>query len=269
MKKFSILYVLFLNVFFVFSQDEKLKIKLDSIIAEADLMYKYEKTVWNSTDLLMQDENLKKIYGTYITRHSKDTIYVTYVDRDLKKSIARYNFTHTNLIKPNYIDFDNSKLLPIEKELLDIKMEILNQISDSKYDVTLAKGYNPNFVLLSEVSSYKLYMIMGTTENGVIPFGNDYLFWADSKGKIFKHKKFHSRMIPVNSKGPNGEKVISSFHSHLKTTPYVTATDICTFRLYAEICSMEEFTVLCTATDKYYKYLLKSNSIEVVEKKEQ
>lgn len=40
----------------------------------------------------------------------------------------------------------------------------------------------------------------------------------------------NSRMIPAQSKGPNGEKVVSGIHSHLKTTPYITATDICTFR---------------------------------------
>jgi len=64
-------------------------------------------------------------------------------------------------------------------------------------------------------------------------------------------------MIPTQAIGPNGEKVVSATHSHLKTTPYITATDICTFRLYAGLCDMEEFIVLCTATGKYYKSSLK------------
>ena len=106
---------------------------------------------------------------------------------------------------------------------------------------------------------------MGTTENGIIPFGSDYLFKTNSDGKISEWKKFHSRMIPAYAKGPNGEKVISAIHSHLKSTPYITATDICTFRLYGELCGMKEFMVLSTALGVYFKYDIDKNEIETTE----
>jgi hypothetical protein len=73
-------------------------------------------------------------------------------------------------------------------------------------------------------------------------------------------------VIPAQSKGPNGEKVVSAIHSHLKTTPYITATDICTFRLYGELCEMDEFSVYSPALGKYFKYRLKENKIEIEEK---
>ncbi|MBK7712556.1 MAG: hypothetical protein IPJ37_17525 [Bacteroidales bacterium] len=66
MKRITILFflgIIFLNAF---SQDENLQFKLDSIIKEADLLYSYEKAVWNATDILMTDSKLKKNYGGYV-----------------------------------------------------------------------------------------------------------------------------------------------------------------------------------------------------------
>lgn len=261
-----IILILFATIYLnAFSQDENLQLKLDSIINEADLLYNYEKAVWNATDLLMTNTKLKKNYGGYVVSHSNDTIFATFIDKSQTQKIAKYFFTTANLNSPFNSEIGLSSLTNIEQELLDTKIKIINQLSDKKYEVSIPQNFNPNFVLIKEKEVYKLYILMGTSESGVVPFGNDYLFWADLNGNITKWKKFHSRMIPVQSKGPNGEKVLSAIHSHLKTTPYITATDICTFRLYGGLCEMEEFMVLCTATGKYYKYAIKTNKIEITE----
>lgn len=265
MKRITILFFLgtiFLNAF---SQDENLQLKLDSIIKEADLLYNYEKAVWNATDLLMTDRKLKKNYGGYVVSHSNDTIFATFIDKSQKQKVAKYYFTIANLNSPFNSEIEVSPLTKPEQELLDVKIKIINQLSDKKYEVGFPQNFNPNFVLIKEKEGFKLYILMGTPESGLIPFGNDFLFWTDLNGTITNWKKFHSRMIPAQSKGPNGEKVVSAIHSHLKTTPYITATDICTFRLYGGLCDMEEFMVLCTATGKYYKYSIKTNKIEVTE----
>jgi len=266
MKRITILFFLgtiFLNAF---SQDDNLQFKLDSIIKEADLLYSYEKAVWNATDILMNDSKLKKNYGGYVVSHSNDTIFATFIDKSQKQKIAKYFFKKSNLSLPFNSEIGLSPLTNSEQELLDIKIKIINQLSDKKYEVGIPQSFNPNFVLIKEKEVFKLYILMGTYESGIVPFGNDYLFWADSKGNITDWKKFHSRMIPAQSKGPNGEKVVSAIHSHLKTTPYITATDICTFRLYGELCEMDEFSVYSPALGKYFKYILKENKIEIEEK---
>lgn len=264
MRRITILFflvTLFLNTF---SQDENLQVKFDSIIAEADLMYKYEKAVWNSTDLLMADKMLKKKFGGYVVRHSVDSIFVTYLDKNQKESIAQFTYISTNLNKPCHIRMESSPLSVTEKELLDIKVKMLDQLSESKYNITIPQGFNPNFVLIKEDTIFKLYLIMGTSESGVIPFGNDYLFKANSKGEITFWEKFHSRMIPVMAE-MEGQKVTESSHSHLRTTPYITATDICTFRLYAQYTELEKFSVYSPAIGKTMTYILKTNKIEIKE----
>jgi hypothetical protein len=265
MTRTTIIFFLVTLALNTYSQEENLQLKLDSIIKEANLLYSYEKAVWNSTDILMANSKLKKNYGGYVVYHSNDTVFVTYIDKTRKKRLTRYSFITSDLNNPIQTNSEASELTDVELELLNIKIKIINQLSDSKYDVSIPQSFNPNFVLIKENSGFKLYILMGTSESGIIPFGNDFLFSTDSTGNIEKWKKFHSRMISTQSKGPNGEKVISAIHSHLKTTPYITATDICTFRLYGGLCDMEEFSVLCTATGKYFKYTIKTNKIEITE----
>ena len=260
-KHFLLILTIFISLN-LFSQEEINQSKLDSILVEADLMYKYEKSVWNSTDLLMSNKKLEKNFGGYIVHHSNDTLTVTYLDKTQKESIARFNYKFDDLNKPLITSIEPSKLTTIEKELFDIKSKMINQLSDSKYNVTIPQDYNPNLVLIKENSEYRLYIIMGTSQTGIIPFGNDYLFKADSKGNIIYWKKFHSQMIPTMAE-LNGLKVISFSHSHLLTTPYITATDICTFRLYAQYTELKKFSVYSPAFGKSMTYILRTNKIKV------
>jgi len=265
MKIVSILIILVTITFNVKSQDVNLQLKFDSIVIEANLLYNYEKAVWNSTDLLMANRKLKRNYGGYIVYHANDTISVTFIDKTKKSRIAKYSFVNSELNKPIKTSFEVTKLNSVEQELLDIKIKILNQLSDSKYEFVIPKGFNPNLVLIKEKSEFKLYVLMGTNESGIIPFGNDYLYRTDLKGNISSWKKFHSRMIPAQSEIPGIGKVISATHSHLRTTPYITATDICTFRLYAHFTELKEFQVYSPAIGKSMKYDLKKNIIELIE----
>jgi hypothetical protein len=263
-KTLTLLIIIFISTL-SYSQSNSLKVKLDSIIKEAELLYNYEKVAWNSTDLLMSKRKLKKQYGGYLIHHSNDTIFASFIDKKQKKRIARYSFTTTNLKTPFNSNFELKSLSETEKELLDIKNKILNQLSDKKYEVRFPNGFNPNLVLIKNSNEFKLYILMGTSESGVIPFGNDYLFRADSSGKIIKWRKFHSRLIPAQTEMPGIGKITSAIHSHLRTTPYITATDICTFRLYAEFTEIKSFKVYSPAIGKYMEYNLNNNLIEITE----
>jgi len=80
MKKIGFFLILLTVSLWMFSQEDNLQAKLDSIIIEADLLYRYEKSAWNSIDLLMADKKLKNNFGGYVVSHSGDTVFVTCVD---------------------------------------------------------------------------------------------------------------------------------------------------------------------------------------------
>ncbi len=263
MKKIILLFLILISSI-SYSQSENIQVKLDSIIKEANLLYNYEKAAWTATDLTMSLEGLRNNFGGYIVYNSNDTIYTSIIDKAQSNRIAQYSFITNEIDRPINSNLKTSQLSTKERKLLEIKNNIIDQLSDNKYEIGFPEGFNPNLILIQEDKEYKLYIIMGTSESGVIPFGNDYLFRADSDGKIKTWKKFHSRLIPVQSKMPTGEIITSATHSHLRTTPYITATDICTFRLYSPFTELKEFKVYSPALGKYMKYDTDNNAIEIL-----
>ncbi|MDG5493214.1 hypothetical protein [Psychroserpens sp. SPM9] len=266
----KIIYVLILGILPIstFSQERSEKAILDSIINEADLLYKYEKITWNSTDLAYSNERIKENIGTYIVYLSNDTLFAVFADKEYKNQIAKYSFTKKNLKVPYSEDYEVKPISEKVSKLVEVKNAILKNLNSNaeKYSFNFQKGFNPNLVLIPEISGYKLYIIIGTPNSNVIPFGNDYLFKTDERGNVISWKKFHKTLIATQTKGPNNEVVVSAIHSHLKMTPYISATDICTFRLYGfDLFGMEEFMVTSTALNKVFKYNAKQNSITATE----
>ena len=267
-------FVISLLLFFsnvILAQDIKLSEKelmaqLDSIVKEGNLLYKYEKSAWISSDLANNVPIVQNNYGGYFTYETNSAIKTIILGKSHQNCIAEYTFT-TNFDEPDFIFLNERILYPFEKKLLEIREKIIKQLSNNKYDVRIPNGYSPNIILLPFKKGYKLYMIMGTSQSDVIPFGNDYLFVANEKGVIKNWHKFHSGIIfaPTTYEG---NKVTSLTHSHLRKTPLITATDICTFMLYAPIYEIEEFSVYSPALQIYMVYNIKSNKVTIKEEQE-
>lgn len=266
MKKKSLLLIVSLITNLLFAQtteisDAELKKKLDSVLTEAHLLYKYEKAAWISTDSAMKNQAVKKDYGGFFTYEEHGEIRVIILGKKSQECIAEYSF-ESDFYKPKSEITESRELSDKEKTLLEVKEKIVGNLSDKKYEVSIPDGYSPNLILLPFAEKYKLYILMGTSQRDVIPFGNDYLIIADLKGKIENWQKFHSRIIPGYMKF-EGNKVTELSHSHLRTTPLITATDICTFMLYAQLYDIDSFSVYSPAIGKYMKYSLRNNEITI------
>lgn len=177
--------------------------------------------------------------------------------------IGEYSYLNDAKI-PSKVDYNIRNLKPNEKDLLLVRKQIISQLSEPKYEVGVPEGYSLNIVIIPFGEKYKTYLLTGAAENNVIPFGNDYLFISDKSGKILDHKKFHSRLIPTVTTDGNGGIITRSSHSHLKTNPFISATDICTFKLYAPFSKLEKFTVYSPALSTYFEYNLKKDTLEKV-----
>lgn len=243
--------------------DFQIKEKLDSILFEGNLLYRYEKAAWISTDMAREKSNIKKDFFNYLVYHDRDTVHALILNNKLECIYElRFVFQSENPI----LDIVKTRSLSVkEQNLFSMKSVIINKIVEQKIPVGYSEGYSLNTVLMPREDGYKLYFISGTSRSGVIPFGNDYLFLTDNSGNIQFWKKFHSRLIALEAKGPNGELITEMIHSHLKTEPFITATDICTFMLYGKLCGQKSFQVYSTERGKYFRYLLDKNSIEIVE----
>jgi len=79
MKNIFAILVLFFFSNVILAQDiklseKKLKVKLDSVLKEGNLLYKYEKSAWISSDLALENPKIKDNYGGYLTYEINSTI---------------------------------------------------------------------------------------------------------------------------------------------------------------------------------------------------
>ena len=268
MKKLSFLVVASLFSGIMLAQtiemsETELKTQLDSVLAEGYLLYKHEKAAWISTDLAMKNRTIKRNYLAYLAYDEQEEVRVIIIGKNLN-CIAEYSFEN-DFSKPKSTKIENREFSDKERKLIEIREKILNNVSDRKYEISVPDGYSLNFILIPCAEKYKFYIITGTSQKDVIPFGNDWIFITDENGEVESWHKFHSRLIPGYTK-MNGHKVREMMHSHLRTTPLMTATDIATFMLYAPLYGIDAFSVYSPALSKTMTYNLKDNEITVTER---
>ncbi|QOW08940.1 hypothetical protein Q73A0000_00545 [Kaistella flava (ex Peng et al. 2021)] len=151
----------------------------------------------------------------------------------------------------------------LENDLTNVREKLISQLSNPKYEIEVPQGFSLNLITIPFNKNFKTYLITGANESGVIPFGNDYLFITDKDGIILEEQKFHSRLIPQYTSSVNGEMTMST-HSHLKTNPFISATDICTFKLYASFTKLEKFFVYSPALQTYFEYNIKKDTLKKI-----
>ena len=237
--------------------ESELMNKLDSVLQEGNLLYKYEKSAWISNDLAFENPIVRAEFKDYLTYEEQGEIRTIILGENHQVCIAEYVFEY-NFDNPKSIKIEKRELSDKERTLIDVRKKIIDNTKDKKYKVTVPKGYDLNFILLPFADKYKLYIITGTTNHDVVPFGNDYIFIADKNGKIESWHKFHSRLIPAYV-GVNN--AVGLFHTHLRRTPLMTATDICIFMLYAPLCNLETLVIMSDLGTMSYS--LKVNKIAI------
>ncbi|PLW94136.1 MAG: hypothetical protein C0592_03865 [Marinilabiliales bacterium] len=233
---------------------------------EANILYKYERAAWMGTDMTLEDRTLRYEFRRYIVYEENDSIFFIALNSD-DLCISTYVF-YDDFTFPTRFDEVRRKLNSTEKNILKVRNKILEEIVDNEYEIEFYDDFTPNFILLPYINGYKMYMIMGTSKRNVIPFGNDYIFFADEKGRIESYRQFHKTLISTETEDDDGNKIASMTHSHLEAEPFITATDICTFRLYADIYELEAFSVYSTALSLYFKYNYETNTISIEKKTE-
>jgi len=274
MKKVLLVVSLFLFSSILFAQkikisENELKTQLDAVLKEGNLLYKYVQASLVAVDSALVNPIINKPYSfwSYFPYEDSEKIKIIIFVGNTPTCIAEYTF-EDDFTKPKSVIIERRELTTKEKTLMDIRDKIVAQIRKPKYGLTFdwCFGCTMEFILIPDIDSYKFYCIIRTTEHSeedIIPFGNDYLFIANKKGKIKRWYNFHSEFIPWHPI-VDGNRVTEVSHSHLTTTPLVTATDICTFKLYAPLYDIDEFFVYSTALGKYMKYNWKKNEILVI-----
>jgi len=237
------------------------------IVAEGNKLYRSEMASWHGTDLfLARFPNKTANAGGYFSYVIGDKAICIFFSKDEDpKALATITFDSTYNVRTAFVDSIDRDLTPLEADLYLIRNTTIAEIRSD----TLFKTYkntNLNIVPLSDEYGKRVYIMTGPKNNGQVIFGNDYLLRFDKKGLLESKAKLHKGLIPIDYGDKDGKVVVASIHSHLPGySDYMTATDICTLRLYENFAKWKQHIVM--SKDYVSVWDCESDNLAVLTKK--
>jgi hypothetical protein len=206
-----------------------------AIVMEGKTLYNIDMASWHGTDVMNEKfEGNKDDIGGYFSYMENEKSYcVFYSKYDFGKVV--FEVSYVNAYQEDKVSY-NSQVRPFnakEHELYVMRDKTM-QLMQTDTLFKFYKNTSPNLIPLIYNGERKVYVITGTSLNGIVPLGNDYLISFDKNGNIKKTIKIHKNLIPIENE--NGDTAITTMHSHLTTTgDFITPTDICTIMEYEKL----------------------------------
>jgi len=134
-------------------------------------------------------------------------------------------------LNPNNYKLDTlvRQLSGKENELYTIRQKALADINKDTL-FKLYKNTSLNLIPIVTNNAKRVYVITGPQINGVVLFGNDYLFEFDSDNNISDTRKLHKGLISVNSEKDTAKTVLASMHSIYPNTVSLLQLQMCARR---------------------------------------
>ena len=231
------------------------------IIEEGKRLYQSEMASWHGTDLFLEKyENKDNIGGYFSYSKDKENYNVFFSKSEAPKIIGTIKFDENFNLNNASVDLTERNMTDGETEIYVLRKKALDIIQND----TLFKTYkntNFNLIPLIDKKENKVYVLTGTSVNGVVIFGNDYLLTFDKKNNLKTSKALHRNIIPIEFK--EGDGVETTMHTHLpETGDFITATDICTLMLYGKATGWKQHNVV---SKKYLNvWKIETNSLFVM-----
>ena len=231
---------------------EVLKAANDSILAEAYLLYLFEKSAWVLEDVLTASKPtaMNEMGGWFPIgdKEDEDAIKGVFFNREKTKALFEASFNlKTGTASGKDVVRD---LSPEEIEIINVRQKALQAVRTlDPEDLPSCPEectFNTEIIPIDE-ELYRVYFMLGTTRHGVIPFGCDFSYDCDAEGNIKEFRRYHKTYIPTPLKMDDGSPVLSAVHSHLGFCPLIAPTDIALFLLYGYEAGLSGFKVLSTA----------------------
>ena len=231
---------------------EELRAANDSILAEAYLLYLFEKSAWVLEDVLAASKpaTMNEMGGWFPVgdEENEDVIKGVFFNKEKTKALFEATF---NLRTGAASGMDVVRdLSPEEIEIINVREKVLRAVRtlDPEDLPSCPEGctFNTEVMRIDE-DLYRVYYMLGTAQHGVIPFGCDFSYDCDSEGNIKGFRRYHRTYIPAQLKMDDGSPVLYAVHSHLRFCPLIAPTDIALFLLYGYEAGLSGFKVASTA----------------------
>jgi hypothetical protein len=232
MKKLCVTIFLLSFLCSALAQEKGLSKIADSIKAEGEMLYRSEWASGHGTQAFAVSFGRKKLlsggYFSYESTKEMTTVFFSKAKNPVVIATVKFGL---NLDSSKYsIDTTTRIFTDLEKELHIIRSKAAQAVLGDtlfKYNEQISL----NLVPVIENGTKRVYVITAQTAPDEVLLGNDYLISFDNNNNIVSKKKLHNNLIPLGNGGK--EAIKASSHQHLgETSPFITATDICAFKLW-------------------------------------
>ena len=207
-------------------------------------------------------DTIKEYFGESLVYQSGDSIKTIILDINNVYCICEFTFANESF-SPLKKSIIKRNLTEKENKILINKIKIKKDILDEKYNIIWPHLKFAD-ILLPINDSFKYYLIDGNAFSSHNDFNNDYLFITDTSGNIKSNHTIHSRVITsyieIPKKGWKCNKIIFKHHRIQK---FITASDICAFKLFAKLWGITEFSVYSNELSIFFIYDLKKDKIKI------
>ncbi|MBR5042906.1 MAG: DUF4919 domain-containing protein [Bacteroidales bacterium] len=234
---------------------ERTRAILDSIYVEGIQLYIHEKNAWVIEDCFNANASRKnKVHGW--VPHLIDDTHLAGVFYNLDDSVAVFEAI---VSLPEFNTTPNDTLRPLtQKEISIIEQtkRCLKAAEGLDIDLTPPEGttYNVDIFNFDDNSS-RVYFILGTDQQGIIPFGADFSYDCDPEGNVTSFRRYHKSYIPIPTRDKKGKAAKDLYISHTDLCPFIAPTEIAQFLLYGyELADIQSFSVYSAPLKCTFKY---------------
>jgi hypothetical protein len=206
------------------------------ILKEGDKLYRSEMASWYGTDIFLEkfSDRRQSLDGYLSYLVGSKAICIFFAKGDSTRIIGSFTFDSTYNVNTAIVDGQEREPTRQELDLITIRQKALTLYkSDTLFRIY--QDMNPNFIPINDEKGKRVYVLTGPKKQGVVVFGNDYLITFDKNNNLKERKRLHKNIIPINYGEKDGKIIMTTMHSHLpETGDLITATDICTLKLYGK-----------------------------------
>lgn len=218
----------------------------DSIVTEAKKLYN-ARVISACANKWLQNQGSdweNKVGGSFSYAENSGQKCVIFSDGESPVVLATLYFSDQPAIERIIIDTVSRIFTAFEQDVFNIKKQAQQQIVA---DRLFRKEENTNWSIipLVDFNSKRVYVFAGSSVNGTIVFGNDYLLLYDQENHLLSASQLHQNIIPLNYRLDNDDEPITTVHNHSGcAASFLTATDICTVMLYEKSARWKKHMVI-------------------------
>jgi hypothetical protein len=221
---------------------KKEQIETDKRVAEGFRIYRSEMASWYGSDLFVAKYPEPEASGGYVsyedTLAGETVAKCVFISKEVAPvAIATFTFDSSYNSEMATIEFKARPLTLLEGDLMAMRASAKELIAKDPLFQSY-KGTTFNLVPVIYKGIRKVYVLTGTSRNGVVIMGNDYEIDFDSKGFIADKRKVHKSLLELPGQ-PEGTTA-TVMHNHLpETGDLITPTEVCTLLLYGPFTNWE------------------------------